>query len=80
MFFPRLRRHTKWMFVLLALFFGVGFVAFGVGAGGTGIGDIFRNHQSGGGGPSVKSALEATQKHPNRPQGVARARKRLPDE
>jgi hypothetical protein len=68
MFFPRLRRHTKWMFVLLALFFGVGFVAFGVGAGGTGIGDIFRNHQSGGGGPSVKSALEATQKRPNDPK------------
>lgn len=68
MFFPRLRRHTKWMFVLLALFFGVGFVAFGVGAGGTGIGDIFRNHQSGGGGPSVKKALEATQKQPNSPK------------
>jgi tetratricopeptide (TPR) repeat protein len=68
MFFPRLRRHTKWMFVLLALFFGVGFVAFGVGAGGTGIGDIFRNHQSGGGGPSVKSALTATQKRPNDPK------------
>jgi hypothetical protein len=68
MFFPRLRRHTKWMFVLLALFFGVGFVAFGVGAGGTGIGDIFRNHQSGGSGPSVKSALAATQKRPNDPK------------
>jgi tetratricopeptide (TPR) repeat protein len=68
MFFPRLRRHTKWMFVLLALFFGVGFVAFGVGAGGTGIGDIFRNHQSGGGGPSVKSALAATQKRPKDPK------------
>ena len=65
MFFPRLRRHTKWMFVLLALFFGVGFVAFGVGAGGTGIGNIFQNHQSGGGGESVKSALSATQKRPN---------------
>jgi hypothetical protein len=68
MFFPRLRRHTKWMFVFLALVFGVGFVAFGVGAGGTGIGDIFRNHQSGGGGQSVKSALAETQKHPNDPK------------
>jgi tetratricopeptide (TPR) repeat protein len=68
MFFPRLRRHTKWMFVALALVFGVGFVAFGVGAGGTGIGDIFRNHQSGGGGPSVKSALAATQKRPDDPK------------
>ena len=68
MFFPRLRRHTKWMFVFLALVFGVGFVAFGVGAGGTGIGDIFRNHQSGGGGPSVKSALAETQKRPSDPK------------
>ena len=68
MFFPRLRRHTKWVFVLLALFFGVGFVAFGVGAGGTGIGDIFRNHQSGGSGPSVKSALAVTQQRPNDPK------------
>ncbi len=68
MFFPRLRRHTKWMFVALALLFGVGFVAFGIGAGGTGFGDLFRNHQSGGGGPSVKKELEATQKRPNDPQ------------
>ena len=36
MFFPRLRRHAKWMFVFLALVFGLGFVVFGVGAGGTG--------------------------------------------
>jgi tetratricopeptide (TPR) repeat protein len=44
LFFARLRRHTKWMFVLLALVFAVGFVAFGVGSGSTGaggIGDIF---------------------------------------
>ena len=32
MFFPRLRRHAKWMFVFLALVFGVGFVVFGIGA------------------------------------------------
>ena len=31
MFFPRLRRHAKWMFVLLALVFELGFVVFGVG-------------------------------------------------
>jgi tetratricopeptide (TPR) repeat protein len=44
LFFARLRRHTKWMFVLLALVFAVGFVAFGVGSGSTGVGglgDIF---------------------------------------
>ena len=35
MFFPRLRRHAKWMFVFLAVALGGGFVIFGVGAGGT---------------------------------------------
>ena len=49
MFFPRLRRHAKWMFVLLAVFFAGGFVIFGVGAGGTGIGDILSGRSSGGG-------------------------------
>jgi tetratricopeptide (TPR) repeat protein len=67
MFFPRMRRHAKWMFVALALVFGLGFVIFGVGAGGTGIGDIFRDNQNGGGGPSVKSALAETRKHPDSP-------------
>jgi tetratricopeptide (TPR) repeat protein len=46
LFFARLRRHTKWMFVLLAVVFAVGFVAFGVGSGSTGvggIGDIFNS-------------------------------------
>jgi tetratricopeptide (TPR) repeat protein len=46
LFFARLRRHTKWMFILLALVFAVGFVAFGVGSGSTGvggIGDIFNS-------------------------------------
>ena len=68
MFFPRLRRHTKWVFVALALVFGLGFVLFGVGAGGNGIGDLFRNHQGGSSGPSVKSALKATQDRPNDPK------------
>ena len=29
MFFPKLRRRAKWVFLLLAIAFGVGFVAFG---------------------------------------------------
>jgi tetratricopeptide (TPR) repeat protein len=65
MFFPRLRRHSKWMFLVLALVFGLGFVVFGVGASGTGLGDLFRNHNGGSGGSSVASALKATQKNPN---------------
>ena len=65
MFFPRLRRHAKWMFVFLALVFGLGFVGFGVGAGGVGFGDIFRG--AGGGAPSAESAREKTEEHPNDP-------------
>jgi len=48
LFFARLRRHAKWMFVMLALVFGVGFVAFGVGSGSTGISDILRGNFFGG--------------------------------
>jgi tetratricopeptide (TPR) repeat protein len=50
------------MFVFLALVFGLGFVAFGVGAGGVGVGDVFRG--SGGGGVSVDSAREKTEENP----------------
>ena len=61
MFFPRLRRHAKWMFVFLALVFGVGFVAFGIGASGTGIGDLFRDSGGGSEAPSVSEARKATE-------------------
>ena len=64
MFFPRLRRHAKWMFVFLALVFGVGFVAFGIGASGTGIGDLFRDAGTSGGAPSVGEAREQTEENP----------------
>lgn len=64
MFFPRLRRHAKWMFVFLALVFGVGFVAFGVGAGGTGIGDLFRGGGGSSGVPSVSKAQKAAAANP----------------
>ena len=64
MFFPRLRRHTKWMFVFLALVFGLGFVLFGIGAGGTGVGDIFRNAGGTSGVPSISDARERTEENP----------------
>ena len=79
MFFPRLRRHAKWVFVLLALVFALSFVFFGVGAGGTGIGDILR----GGGGssatrrPSSRSA-QARRGEPERRRGAARPRDGAP--
>jgi Flp pilus assembly protein TadD len=63
MFFPRLRRHAKWMFVFLAVALGGGFVLFGVGAGGTGVGDLFRGGGSSGS-PSVSSAQKKTEQNP----------------
>ena len=66
MFFPKLRRHAKWMFVFLALVFGVGFVVFGVGASGTGLGDLFRNGSGGTSDtPSVEEARERVAAQPN---------------
>lgn len=64
MFFPRLRRHAKWMFVFLAVALGGGFVLFGVGAGGTGVGDLFRGNGSTSGAPSVSDAQEKTEQNP----------------
>jgi tetratricopeptide (TPR) repeat protein len=58
MFFPKLRRQAKWMFVFLALAFGIGFVAFGIGGtGGSGISDLFMQN-AGSSGPSVSDAQE----------------------
>jgi tetratricopeptide (TPR) repeat protein len=73
MFFPRLRRQAKWMFVFLAFVFAAGFVFFGVGSG-SGIGDLLRGNFNifGSGGSStssgVKSALKRAGAHPNDPQ------------
>jgi tetratricopeptide (TPR) repeat protein len=64
MFFPRLRRHAKWVFVFLALVFALGFVGFGVGAGGVGFGDILKGHGSGSGVPSVSDAQSRIDKNP----------------
>lgn len=63
MFFVRLRRHAKWMFLFLAVVLGGGFVLFGVGAGGTGVGDIFRGNASGDV-ASVSDARERVQDNP----------------
>lgn len=61
MFFPRLRRQAKWVFVFLALVFAVGFVAFGVGSGSSGISDILRGNFFGGGGTSTSSLVKQKQ-------------------
>ena len=52
------------MFVLLIVVFGLGFVLFGVGSSGLGLGDIFSGIRGSGGNPSVDKPLKATQKNP----------------
>jgi tetratricopeptide (TPR) repeat protein len=65
MFFPRLRRQAKWMFVFLALVFGVGFVVFGVGSSlPSGVADILGSNGSSGL-LSVKDAQKKVEKNPN---------------
>jgi tetratricopeptide (TPR) repeat protein len=64
MFFPRLRRHAKWMFLFLALAFGLGFVGFGVGAGGIGIGDVFRGSAGNAGVPSISDSEKRVSENP----------------
>jgi tetratricopeptide (TPR) repeat protein len=69
MFFPKLRRRAKWVFLLLAVVFGGGFLVFNVGTGaGSGIGDYLSdlfNRQPGTGGPSVDDAREKLADSPN---------------
>jgi tetratricopeptide (TPR) repeat protein len=68
MFFPRLRRQAKWVFLFLALVFALGFVGFGVGAGGVGVGDIFRDAGGASGVPSVSEAEKRVSENPSDPQ------------
>lgn len=68
MFFPRLRQRAKWVFLLLALAFGGGFLMFGIGAGGSGIGDYFAdllNRPIATGGPGLEDAREAVAENPD---------------
>jgi tetratricopeptide (TPR) repeat protein len=66
LFFSRIRRQAKWVFVLLALVFAGGFVFFGVGSGNnSSLGDLFNNlFQGGSGGPSISSSQKKIDKNP----------------
>lgn len=69
LFFSRLRRHAKVIYVLLAVVFAAGFVVLGVGSGSTGIGDILQGKLFGGGGGSstssqIKDKQQAIAGHP----------------
>ena len=44
MFFPKLRAHAKWVFILLAVVFATSFVFLGVGSGSSGLGDLLNGN------------------------------------
>jgi tetratricopeptide (TPR) repeat protein len=66
LFFSRIRRQAKWVFVALALVFAGGFVFFGVGSGdNSSLSDLFNNlFQGGSSGPSISSSLKKVDKNP----------------
>lgn len=70
LFFSRIRRRAKWVFVLLILAFVGGFVLFGVGSGSSGIGDLLNGSWIFGSGgnnsttPGVKKALGLVKANP----------------
>ena len=67
MFFMRLRRGTKPMFIFLALVFAASFVFLGVGSGSSGIGDLLRGNFDlfgGSSGPSISKAQDKVKKNP----------------
>jgi tetratricopeptide (TPR) repeat protein len=66
LFFSRIRRQAKWVFVVLALVFAGGFVFFGVGSGNnSSLGDLFNNlFQGGSSGPSISKSLKQVDKNP----------------
>jgi tetratricopeptide (TPR) repeat protein len=69
LFFSRLRRHAKVIYVLLAVVFAAGFVVLGVGSGSSGIGDILQSNLFGG--SSTSSQIDDKQKAiEKRPQDV----------
>jgi cytochrome c-type biogenesis protein CcmH/NrfG len=67
LFFQRLRLHAKWVFVLLAAVFGLGFVFLGIGSGANGITDALQQAFHFGNAStsaSVSSLEKKTQQHP----------------
>ena len=72
LFFIRIRRKQRWVFLLLAVLFALTFAFLGVGSGsGSGLDQLFNNINIFGGhnGPSVSSAQKEIQKHPTSSKG-----------
>jgi len=70
MFFPKLRKRAKWVFLALAVLFALSVVFFGVGTGISGANPIdailglFEERRAAGGGPSVEDAQERVAENP----------------
>jgi tetratricopeptide (TPR) repeat protein len=64
LFFQRLRTHAKWVFVFLALAFGLGFVAFGVGSDVQGGLDQLFQGRAANSGPDVGEARQDVEENP----------------
>jgi len=71
MFFPKLRKQAKWMFVFLALVFGLGFVLFGVGSGSGGLSDLLQGDLFGSSDPAEKDAENARDRIAKNPNDAA---------
>ncbi len=70
LFFTRLRRKAKWVYVLLAVLFAVTFAFLGVGSGSGGLDQLFSGlNFFGGGGNSISKAQDYIKKHPNEGKG-----------
>ncbi|HVS84357.1 MAG TPA: hypothetical protein VHD91_01840, partial [Gaiellaceae bacterium] len=68
LFFMRMRRQVKWVYVLLAVLFALTFAVLGVGSGqNSGLDQIFSG-LFGGGGSSISKAQHAVTKNPQSPK------------
>lgn len=65
LFFVKLRRGQKWLYMLLAIIFALGFVGLGVGSGnGGGLQDLYNSILGGGGGSSISKAQDEIKSNP----------------
>jgi tetratricopeptide (TPR) repeat protein len=71
LFFMRLRKQAKWVYVLLAVLFALTFAFLGVGSGSSGLDQLLSNLNVFGGssGPSVSKAQKYIQEHPSEAKG-----------
>ena len=78
LFFMKLRRRAKFVYVLLAVLFAITFAFLGVGSGTNGLDQLFSNiNIFGGGGTSVSKAQNYVKDNPTVAKGYPRPRDRL---